>query len=1305
MRGYVRLNIDGQEFIIPNELMRYEASRAFRVLVGGSTLPASTIYGDFLLRGEHSYDVISGAMPYAESYYQFRLNSSMSPLSTTGEVMRYRRKVNVTNAAPAQPGQIAYAQGRIAAIIALTPASVISTTDINLKQIGNVFGHPAGRHALFNETAIVPVGVGNVFSSGTLDFSTGSGPLGDASSGSNTGEEGSYIYSIRIANSGGMNGSPLDAKYFWQRRPYYVGAFEPGDADADDFTGAETLGSRWSLNNTRGSVSVASIIPDTASPTPSQVPYQVQYPTQTAITANVSSIIKGMAFDYLPAYSASIAPFNKTSNKIWWCVSDVVANNNVNASTSRSLWSWKRFTNEAPRRRDASDGLGNPQPLTAFPSLDSNVMFRDLRAGRGGYLYLAADGDDDSSSTNASDGALIMIDASSGSVRMVAGAVSGSIYTSGGLQHNNVLAVTVDRSGLRTALSRYDRVWTLHRNGLSFFDVDTNTGAIVGAISTVGSGTSTFNTIDGNSIRGLSGFTPRGNGGIIHNHGALLGTDNKGDVYWVSCPTGKNYSNSIHRLNKLTGDASTHTCYVLHTSAQDGFGSQAYTGTMGYILLGGAAIATAGVSGTINTLKMFKTDNGDPNDGRLWLATGQGTLQSAVKVIASIATGSWLSGNNDPGAGYFGDTFGNSSTALVFTAQLAPDDSVWVGNSNTGIGLLESLGRVVSGSGATGALSNPALSGSTYVQNLYSPNAGFVARQKQKRIQLTNTSMPINSGSFLVSGVIDSQNITIFNSGTFESSSFNWQFAGTEFDTQTTTAGATGSWTNSNVSLLFGYNWFVDESGVGYAFTPRNSGLGAHQLIFSTPITYQWSTGSNVWFRRRASTMDAAAQKFVHRTADDLTNGVKVAFATGGTGPTEYIRGEYYTWGASHGLIKDPTQQIQWGYDLFYQKTDLIVKPMSESNATWTASQITPRFGFLDNRSLASVTTDNPFILTTSASIQGASYQRRLLLDGTNNTQNVTSSGNPTTTSGWQAAIDFGADTIASKLKVCLGNPVGSPFFSNLKIDLYSSTAASGPSSWTLRNTFSMATDCPAWTMQLDAFRNNINATLGTAAEFTVDLGYLDGSGSFGSNTAQRYWKMALYASTSTVATVVNFNGMVGFDSQGKPIGISENNRLSTSTDTNYMANYVIRCVWVQQGPVASTLQPGPAINQVQLSAGTFDTTKVQANDYIRVLDGSNNVLQELKISNVTSTIITVTTPVTLGFSNATWEIVRNAVIRPRDDEGGGEDQAVFPPSGGPGVGQVFICPVTGFIMYNDEDITAGRQFRRERYVKVKREL
>lgn len=1319
MKGHGWLKLEKENLLREeNDLAQFEANRSFRASVpAGSAISTSQIYGNLFFKGEHYLDFQSGSFPYI-GYYGNVLDLSNPIL--TAETFRLRRLVENTELAPAQPGQIAFALGSIGASgqSTVSPSIIYSLVDINLKRIGNVFGHPTGRRAFFNETAVTPTGTGVLFSSGCLDYATGSGDVtrnASPISGSNTGEEGHHIYYVRIARTGNESNS----EYFFQRRPYYVGAFEAGSGEADNFSAADLLTARWPGEiNTRSSLIIGSnnlgLPSESTSPTPSQVPYVMNYPTQTARTSGLTSLISGMVFDGLPAGSGSIG--DRRSGRVWWCTVDPLAANNVNATTSRSVWSWRRFSRENFYRQDASGSLGNNTqpngPLTSFPSLGSSTQFRDFRAGRNGFLYLAADGDDDAGTGN-NTGALIQIDASSGSVINVAGNSAAGIYTVGGMLQNNAIAVAIDKSGQHTLAANMDRVWVLHRNGLSYADFFSTTGEISGSgFLTVGSGTSDFNVIDGGSIRGLAGFTPRGTGGFLNGHGSLLDVDGQGNVYWVSTNNAsRNYSNSTHRLNKLDGSTFTHSFYSLNSTGE--------VGSFGQLNMG----VTTGVSGTVNCLTVHRRDPGDPDNDDIWLSTGAGTNNPSSKIIAQIPTGSWVSGNNDPGIGYYGNTVSNTATSIPWYLNgVSPDGSIWISSDSSNfMAILESLGRVVSGSGVGDSLSVSSLSGSLFTQTLSDSAGRFTASMKGKKVLITS-AQPENTGSHVVSEVLDRNNVVIINSGVSETSSFIWTFSGVDFDSTGTVGSTPAGWTNSEAPDLGGaYNMFIDDSGVGFAFHPRDgASTDWHMLIHHMPITWQWDSAGSRWYRSRVPTVLDAATRTSHASTQHLTNGVEIAFSGTANTNTEFVSNEFYTFPVSIGVIKDATQEITWGYDLYYQKTDLIEpSDLGESYVDKACAAPTARGGAIAAGNLTNVLTDNPFVLSTSASIQLASYQKRLLLDGNNNTQNISIAGtwasNVTTApsgSGATLAIDLGSDTVASRLIFGWG-----PFSStaaganNVQFDLYSSTAAAGSGSWTLRATYQSRNDNPEWTIVPDSFRDETggNGSLSTrACEMHIDLELLDGSGSFGSNTSQRYWKLVGKqhdGGTSSTQVPQTVTSVMALNAGGLPIGIPASKYLATAHDTNYMANYVLRGVFVL-GSGSAQLSAGPAINQVQLSAGSFPGETTQ-NDYIRRLDNSTGrIITEYRISNVdSSSVLTVTEPVKLGFSGADWIIVRNADIRPRDDEGNSEDQAVFPPSGGAGAGQVYICPITGHIHYNDRDITRNRIFRVERYIKVKREL
>ena len=219
-----------------------------------------------------------------------------------------------------------------------------------------------------------------------------------------------------------------------------------------------------------------------------------------------------------------------------------------------------------------------------------------------------------------------------------------------------------------------------------------------------------------------------------------------------------------------------------------------------------------------------------------------------------------------------------------------------------------------------------------------------------------------------------------------------------------------------------------------------------------------------------------------------------------------------------------------------------------------------------------------------------------------------------------------------------------------------------------------------------------------------VDLEALGGSGSFGSNTARRYWKAAFstFGSSGPPQSPQSVIGIHALGADGKPIGISEDNYLAYAHEIDYLANHVIRGVFLQDSGTNNASQ-GTALNHVVLSAGTFQSSSIAQNDFFRVLSGTT-MLQEHRIRSVkpSATELVLSTPIRYGFTNSSWEIVRDADIRTGGADGG---TAQFPPTGGAGSGQVFICPVTGHIRYNDSDIANGRRFRPERTIKLRREV
>lgn len=1168
MRGFLRVLLDGNEVIEmePNDLFSYEANRYFTLFVNGVE-PGSGlgVTGDAFFRGSHTYNTATGKQPYISA----PSTVGISGLSSSGQVMRYRYTGSRTQAAPASPNQIAFALGRVVCVSnsgsAILPIPLLSAVDTALGQVGNVFGHPVGRRAFFNETAISPTGTGVL-------TPTLSAPLQFANN-----EEGHYLFDIRIVASGTQS----TATYFYRRRPFFQGCYEAGAGQSDSVvaSGSDTLGTR--LTGARNSVDISTLIANTSSPTPSTVPYNDNYPTVTAQSGSIASTTTGMCYD------------NTTGGRVWWCMTDTVAASSGNASASRSLWAWKRMCGEAPARMDSV--------ITGFPTLPAGTQFRDLKASyQGGFIFLAVDGTDDAGTGTAQNGALIQINVNTNTVVNVIGTSATGIYTQGGLLSQDILAIAVDQSYYPV-----NRIWVLTRNGLAYGDMNTSTGNIPGwsTVSNAGAGS---NVLASGSQRGLGGYLFHGTQAIQNGHPGLLDVDTIGNVYWISAPSG----GGIHRLNKLTRSASTHTFFSLDSTAE---GS-----ALGYINIGDI-VGTSGIRNEVCALRLQRRDGGDPNAESIWLSSGYGST-SSTNLVFQIPTTSFTTGNN-PGTTYAGSQFSTSSTHEAFQLHLAPDGTVWtISSNNATTGLLESLGRVNSGA------------------NFDSSNG---------------------------SGV--------------------------------------GTWTNTN-QLRCPANWFIDASGVAFIFCARSSGsIGTHLLNFYTPITYQWSSGSSAWYRSICATVGSANAATASTSTRFLSNNIQIAFANG-AGPLQFVTGEYYTFGASIGCIKDPTQQITFTYDFYNEATTYD----TDEAATARVAQVqTAAGGIISCGALTTVTTDamgfpaaSPTGGTQAAQL--GCYQRSLLLDGTNNTVNcnLVGSGTIDTTHGFQIGVDFGSAVVASLVRFAFEG-FSATAWAAIQIDLYSSpdNSSSAPT-WTLRGSYTALSDNPYWNIQTDAFHNSATGSVysssGTSGvnEVEVDLNSLLGGG----NTSQRYWKIAVHM-TSGSASVSAFHavGATGFDGSGLPIGIPSALYLTASNDSNYLANMIIRGTWLEAGGTVggSTGASGSGTTTVT-TTGSF--SGAAANDYFRILTGPY-AGTEIQIASVTDSTHIVLVSVSPFFGPEDWTIRRNASFRPIDNQGGGENQARFPTA----TGEVFLCPVSGHMAFASGDITSSNTLYIDKFVKVKR--
>jgi hypothetical protein len=1329
MRGFLNITLRDaaravQKVLKENDLFVYEADRFFRLLVDGNMPTAGELIVTPFFKGNHTYDT---TLPFHRVVNQWTTIDAGTALATL-ETFRLRRRTEKFHDDFAHPSQQAFAAGSAAIVIDVTisPRPTIAAADFGLGQIGGVFGHRAasGGRAYYTEPVLGATGAGAVNTSGPLSL----GAL----------ENWHHQWDIRITKDGDDGSVGPAAEYCWLRRPYSIGAYQPGYGQ--DALGTDILADRFpnTLNaisershTTLGSGNTAGIFRElTAGTLPSAVPYTLNFPTPFA---NVTKAMVATVSD------------EQDPQRLWMIWNRPVDNTST-FSDLRALWSWKSYTIEPPARRDAADGFRD-ESLTGWPVLGTAVQFRDLAMTRYGHLLVACDGDDDDAN-GADNGALIAVNTNAGSeaVDDVFGSAVAGIYTVGGLLQNNVLAVAVDRSENYTAAGT-DRIWMLHRNGLTYIDQNTSTG-VFGAAQTVANSGATFNVLDANSIRGIANPTPVAVPNSRHQT-PMLQVDSSGDVYWLTSQTAGTASNSIQRLNKVTGDATTlqpapvsavHSWYSLHTAAEGG--------AIGKIDLG----KHNGSTYTCFQMRMFLADTGDTEGDSLWVCTGYGGDLAGQAIVREIPISEWgavLADN--PGAAWYKEDLETSSTVIQWQLQVDKANNAVVMNGwfNT-LGILEPMGNADFIQGEVDSFGAPAGGLQTLNRNTGVGNP-WNARIVGKRIRISGGTNAANRGSFVVDSFTNGDTIAIRNAGgasTGAGETAPWDLAGTEFDTFSTGAFTIGSWANGGQYTYCPGNWYVDDSGLGFiviAATPWGSQpTGALQQAL--PSLFNWS--GSAWYRRRQPHLEAAGVRAASASAVALRSGVTLAFQNQNAGVNEFFADENYTFGSSPGVLKEATQEFTYGWDLYSQRTELLNTRLIGTGGVGTtinnktASHSTAVGGYTGFDSPVVPTTDNPFLgggATALANIgearKLAMYQRRLFLNGAanTNTPNLSTAGTYNATNGTQIGVDLGSDTIAAKLRLVFDGASSNFFYGRWKIDLYSNDAAAGPgtpSVWVLRASYDPDNDYPGWIMRTDAFRNSATGgSFNDSFEVTVDLAKLDGDGNLNDwptggagtpgteNVAQRYWKFVITepGSGGGQAGPPTVTSVAAFDVSGNPIGIPADKRLDNAEDSNWMACYVLRATWeIDDDTNAGGATVTSSGTTVTLSAGNFDTD-VLAGDFLRILGTGaptlNVISEEYEIDTHTppsGTLTLVNAPPVDFVAAANWEIVRNADVRPRDDEGGtpAEDQAQFPDNTDSGDEfKVYICPVTGHIFYHDDAVTNSRKLRIEDHVKVKRNL
>jgi len=413
--------------------------------------------------------------------------------------------------------------------------------------------------------------------------------------------EGHYIYSIRIVSGG----DETNSEYVLLRYPWYRGAAYPGSTNSDSFTSGEGLNSL--LSGERCYQQFDRRFDTIASPNPPEVPYGTDYPDSGFNVTNPACVY--IDREYWILNTTRSATFDDSENE---------------------LFTLLKLSDQQVKRRQITN-------LTY-----TGVEFRDIAKGRDDRIYLAADSDqDDGTGPGPGNGFLVVIDPTTD--------VATNVLTS-----EDCLAVAVDTSESYAAAG-FDRVWVLHRDGLTYFDVEVSTSAI-------GSATKIDSVTLGDSARGLAGHDVPG---MSKNSCAPLLEVLNGRPYWISRTTAGS-STSIHRLNRMDGDG---TNFGFYTSEPTG-----EVGAIDSIVLG-----SAGSNNMFNALRVFQPDDADPDLGDIWVSAR--TDANAQDGVIHIPEDDW--GSLNPGTRYTRGT-DYASNAATINFQISPDGQVWLlGNNST----------------------------------------------------------------------------------------------------------------------------------------------------------------------------------------------------------------------------------------------------------------------------------------------------------------------------------------------------------------------------------------------------------------------------------------------------------------------------------------------------------------------------------------------------------------------------------------------------------------------------------------------
>jgi hypothetical protein len=404
---YFDVELDGKPVLknAENLLQELEVERHFYRFVSAAH-PATLSFGaNYFFRGNHRERPRTGRLKYINFANVYVTNRTTMAVQDS---QRFRATASRTALAPAEPNQIAFCLGSLNTSFNFIPEQLLSTRDIGVGLVGTVFAHPIGRLAYFNETAVVANGVGQVNTGGSF------APPSD--------EQGHFLYDLRVGE-GDVGPGFAAAKYFFRKRPYFRGCYEVASGK-QDYLGTHTSYTFFSNGSDLGHQILNRVVETVPAPTPGNVPQSQNYPTLASRTISVFSYTTGMALDTVG-----------DDSRIWWTISESDRDGNED-DRLRALWSWRRMTPDLAARADAQDVLDAPlgdeeqEVLTDWPAFAVGCRYNSIKAARGGWMFVAVDGDDDAG-TGADNGALVMFDAKR--LESVAGATKTITAASGNL--------------------------------------------------------------------------------------------------------------------------------------------------------------------------------------------------------------------------------------------------------------------------------------------------------------------------------------------------------------------------------------------------------------------------------------------------------------------------------------------------------------------------------------------------------------------------------------------------------------------------------------------------------------------------------------------------------------------------------------------------------------------------------------------------------------------------------------------------------------------------------------------------------